>query len=314
MTVYQAIGLFVGITVFAVFQAMFWSVRRKKASREAALQERLRGSEYRFGDEVGLRGGGSSWAEKSELMQRLAAALAQAGIAMPVGRFVLIVGGVMLALLLLVTLATSNLSSGLVIDVMFFIVVYVFVSGKRRKRLVAIDEQLPQALELMTFSLRAGHTLEEAVNFVSNELPDPLGGELRRCYEEYEMGRPLQLSLVNLSLRLAPCRALRTFVEAVLILKQTGGNLVEIMENLIGTLRSQAAYEARHRALTSEGRTSGMILGSLPLLILAVVMLAQPGYVGSLFTTADGRWILLLALGLWGLGVAWLFRLVRPAT
>ena len=311
MNTFQAIGLFVGLTLFFILQMLFWSIRRGRARREAELYDRLRASEYGALDDDGQRHRNAGWVERIESVRKLGNVLIQAGMTIPVTRFLAITGGVVGFVLLLVTVGTGNLVSALLVNAVLVLVIYLYVNGRRRKRLDAIDEQLPQALELMTFSLRAGHTLEEGINFVAREIPEPLGGELRRCYEEYELGRPLQNALLNLSLRLAPCQALRTFVEAVLVLKQTGGNLVEIIENLVETLRAQAAYEARHRALTAEGRTSGIILGSLPLLILAMVMLVQPGYIGSLLSNAQGRFIMLLALGLWGLGVLWLFRLLR---
>jgi tight adherence protein B len=85
------------------------------------------------------------------------------------------------------------------------------------------------------------------------------------------------------------------------------------MERIVSTLRAQAAYEARYRALTAEGRTSGLILGSLPLLILAAVLIVQPGYLASLFKSGPGRVVFSIAFALWMLGIAWLMRLVRPA-
>jgi tight adherence protein B len=140
----------------------------------------------------------------------------------------------------------------------------------------------------------------------------PLSIELKRCVEEYELGRPIEEALLSLSLRLEPCRALRTFVEAVLVLKQTGGNLIEIIDQIVDSMRAQAAYEAKYRALTAEGRTSGMILGALPLLILAAIVLVQPDYLGSLLADSAGMTIIALAGGLWLAGVVWLARLARP--
>jgi tight adherence protein B len=314
MNQYQAIGLFGAIALFCVLQALFWITRMRHRRRDEILLQQMRAAEYGADDVDPLRQGGDrGWAASLKIMQRVSGALAQAGIDMPVERFVLYNGMVVLFAVVLVTLATEEVTSGVVFGLVLMVGIYVYFSGRRKRRLSAIDEQLPQALELMIFGLRAGHTLEESIHFVAHEIPDPLASELRRCYEEYEMGRPITTALVHLSRRLAPCRALRTFVESVLVLKQTGGNMVEIMEQIIETLREQAAYEARYRALTAEGRTSGMILGSLPLLILAFVMLLQPGYIGSLFYDPGGRMILLFAVCLWGVGVAWLIRLVRPA-
>jgi tight adherence protein B len=315
MTQHNSIGLFVGLAVFFLVQGVFWLRRGRRRRREAELIRLMRAVE--FDDAVGVesRKGhrGEGWAERWDSLRRLGRVLAQAGLNVSVSRFVGGLGSALALVVVVVGLATGNPLGGLVLDLAIVVFVYLYISNKRRNRLTSIDQQLPQALELMVFSLRAGHPLESAIRFVAKELPDPLGCELRRCHEEYEMGRPLEAALVGLATRLDACRALGTFVEAVVVLKQTGGNLVEVVEQIVTTLRAQAAYEARYRALTAEGRTSGLILGSLPLLILAAVLLVQPGYLGSLFSTSGGRVVLMVAFALWGLGIAWLMRLVRPA-
>jgi tight adherence protein B len=315
---FEAIGFCAALALFCGTQALFWRWRRQRRRREARLIQRMRASafvdaEIDDGWRRPGRGGGGSWLDRLRGVQRLEVVLAQAGMTVSARRFLSILGAVLALVLVAVTVVTANIISGAVFDLVFVVFVYIYVSARRRKRIGRIDEQLPQALELMIFGLRAGHPLEQAIQFVSTEMPDPLGTELRRCYEEYEMGRALEAALVDLSQRLDTSRALRTFVEAVVVLKQTGGNLVEVMEQIISTLRAQAAYEARYRALTAEGRTSGLILGALPLLILAAVLLVQPGYLGSLFSSSSGRIVLAVAFLLWGLGVIWLMRLVRPA-
>lgn len=316
MTEFQAIGLFLGLSLFCIAQGLFWLGRGRRREQRERLLELLRAREFQSewsDDAWSPLGGGRSWTDRFPRLQRLGVVLAQAGINVRVGRFLVVAGVVLGALLLAVTLVTGNPASGLTLDLVIVVLGYLVVGGRRRRRLTLIDEQLPQALELMVFGLRAGHPLEGSIRFVAGELADPLGGELRRCNEEYELGRPLEAALVSMALRLDACRALRTFVEAVVVLKQTGGNLVEVMERIVSTLRAQAAYEARYRALTAEGRTSGLILGSLPLLILAAVLLVQPGYLASLFKSGTGRLVLAIAFSLWMAGIAWLVRLVRPA-
>ena len=205
-----------------------------------------------------------------------------------------------------------TLSVGTLVAFLAMLTSYLMLSMRRSRRLAQIDSQLPQALELVVFSLRAGRTLEDSIQFAAQEQPDPIGAELERCCSDFEMGRAIQDALVRMSARLAPCKALRNFVEAVLVLKQTGGNIAEVIDQIIDTLRAQAAYESRYRALTAEGRTSGLILSSLPLLVLAGVLLLEPGYLTPLLYEESGRIVLLMGLGLWTLGVAWLQRLARP--
>lgn len=315
MTLFDAIALFSGLAVFCVLQGLFWAMRNKHREREESLRRRLNvGKEEKEELDIGraVPGEVQGYLARFEAMQRLGTLLLQGGVDLPVQSFVALAAAIIGGIFVLVMLIVGSVASGFVLALVSALLLFMVISSKRDRRLAAIDNQLPKALELMMIGLRAGHTLEDTIRFAGEELQEPLSHELSRCYDEYSLGRPIEEALTNLSVRLAPCKSLRTFVESVLVLKQTGGNLIEIIEQIIDSLRAQAAYEARYRALTSEGRTSGIILGALPLLVLSMVLLLQPGYIGALFTTDDGRIVILIAAGLWVTGVLWLFRLVKP--
>jgi tight adherence protein B len=245
------------------------------------------------------------------MLRRLGAALVQAGYHISLESFLTRSAALVFGLAGLGTLLTGALTSGVLLGLVTIFGIYFWVSRQRGKRLRQIDAQLPKALELMMFGLRAGHSLEDTIGFAARELTPPLAHELGRCHEEYELGRPIEDALMVLSARLEPCKALRTFVEAVMVLKQTGGNLIEVIEKIIEMLRAQAAFEARFRALTSEGRTSGMILGALPLIILCVVGLLQPAYLSTLVIDPAGWKVLAIAGVLWVTGILWMLRLLR---
>lgn len=316
MGAHHAVALFASLTLFCGMQAVFWLVRGRRKEQEEHLRERLRivSAAAQAGQLRITRGNELEGSlGKVSALRKLSAVLVHGGFSVSVAGFLVRVIAICGMVFVLVSLATGSLGSGFVLTALAGFLIQIYVSRRRSKRLRAIDSQLPKALELMMFGLRAGHSLEDTIRFAADELAPPLGGELRRCHEESELGRPIEEALLGLSLRLDPCKALRTFVEAVLVLKQTGGNLIEIIERIIDMLRAQAAYESRHRALTAEGRTSGMILGALPLLILAAVALVQPGYLGQLVSDSAGWKVLALAGLLWGFGVLWLARLVRPA-
>lgn len=314
MTEQRTIALLGAAGLFFILQAIFWLLRRRRSVRDWIIRQRLSAVD---GDRLAAAGPSRSAGDRYgrwRRLQQLDRALAQAGMTISAGRFLLLVGAALGITWAVVVAATGYVAGGFLLDLVLCVLAWLHVSGRKRRRLAKINQQLPRGLELMVFGLRAGHTLEESIRFVAHELQDPLGSELKRCYEEFEMGRPLEQALFELSRRAPECRSLRTFVESVLVLKQTGGNIVEIIENIITTLRAQSAYEARYRALTAEGRTSGMILGSLPLLILTASMLVQPGYIGSLAGDGTGRVILLGAIAFWAMGIGWLVRLVKPAT
>ncbi|MBM4319154.1 MAG: hypothetical protein FJ125_04150 [Deltaproteobacteria bacterium] len=185
---------------------------------------------------------------------------------------------------------------------------------RRTARMQKIDSQLPVALEIMTISLRAGHSLAQTIELSAKELSPPLRDELQRCAEEHSLGRPLEEVLVNMTQRLPRCRALRTFVVAVLVLQQTGGNLIEIIERIIETLRMQSQYERKLGAMTAEGKSSARMLGGLPLAFIALAYLADPSYTGILFVHPVGQKLLAASLTLWLIGILWTRKLITPSS
>ena len=314
MNIFQAIALFAALSLFTLAQGFFWLLRGAKREQQDALLRRLKVTGEK--DELSItrdtRGELEGALGEMEMMQRLNTVLAQAGVDMSLKSFLFLGIALVCGMFLLVTLLTGALASGILIGMITGLVLYLVVSGKRTNRLNDIDRQLPKALELMMIGLRAGQTLEDTIRYAAGELQPPLSLELGRCAEEYEMGRPIEQALSQMSARLSPCKALRTFVESVLVLKQTGGNIIEIIEQIVDSLRAQSAFEARYRALTAEGRTSGIILGSLPVLVLSIVLLVQPGYLGLLLDNNTGRTVIMLATGLWATGLLWLMKLIKP--
>ena len=316
MSLFSAIAFFAALALFCLAQGLFWLLRSRKQEREEALLDRLRvmrEEEEQVNVTRNLPGELVGFLAKFDRLKNLGVFLAQAGIEMSVQGFVLLCGSFVVGIFLLALVLTGSFPGGVLVAALLVVGMYLYMGSKRDRRLNQIDSQLPKALELMMIGLRAGHTLEDTIRFAGEELSPPLSLELRRCYDEYSVGRPIEQALGNLSTRLAPCRALRTFVESVLVLKSTGGNLIEIIEQIIDSLRAQAAFEARFRALTSEGRTSGIILGALPLFVLSIVLLVQPTYLGSLLDDGAGQTVLLISISLWSLGIMWLFKLVKPS-
>jgi tight adherence protein B len=310
----QLVCLFTAVALFCLLQGLFWSVRGRRRRREDLLRQRLHGADPGAAVKVTRDAHGDLGSlERMPLARRIGATLVQGGFKLSLRGFLLRSSGVVLGAGLWAGALTASVLNGVLFAGIAALIVHFYMVVRRNRRLRTVDLQLPKALELMVFGLRAGHGLEETLRFAANELSAPLSVELKRCVEEYELGRPIEEALLALSVRLEPCRALRTFVEAVLVLKQTGGNLIEVIDQIIESLRAQAAYEAKYRALTAEGRTSGLILGALPLLILAAVVLVQPDYLGSMLEDPAGWKVLALAAGLWVAGIIWLARLARPA-
>jgi tight adherence protein B len=181
----------------------------------------------------------------------------------------------------------------------------------REKRLALCDTQMPQALEIVTLALRAGHPLPKALNIAAMEAPMPIAEELRRACDEHDLGRPIGDVLINMGARLPNSESVHTFMTAVLVLQQTGGNLIAVIDRIVENARARAQYRAKLRALTAEGRASARMLAIMPLVFAVLAATVDPTYVDTLFFTGGGQIVFLLALGLWLMGIVWTRRLVR---
>ena len=155
--------------------------------------------------------------------------------------------------------------------------VYFWVSKKARKRLDLIEEQLPDAVELMVRSLRVGHPFASAIQIVAKEIPDPLGTEFGMIADESAYGRDVTESLKELAERV-DMQDLRFLAVAVTIQSQSGGNLAEILDGLAKVIRARFRLFRRVRAITAEAKWSGMFLSSFPLMVLAVIQILKPDY------------------------------------
>jgi tight adherence protein B len=170
-------------------------------------------------------------------------------------------------------------------------------------RSARISEQLPDALDLISRSLQAGYGLSEALRVCATESPAPLSQEFGRTYEEHNLGREFRASLENMVRRNPKNFDLRIFAAAVLLQRETGGNLVEIVQNIATTIRARFTLQAKIRSLTSEARLSSYILGSLPLGVTLLIALVRGDYLEPLVADPLGRVLLLYAVCSYGLGI-----------
>lgn len=155
--------------------------------------------------------------------------------------------------------------------------VYFWVNKKAKKRLSLIEEQLPDAVELMVRSLRVGHPFASAIQIVAKEVPDPLGTEFGMIADESAYGREVTESLKDLAERV-DMQDLRFLAVAVTIQSQSGGNLAEILDGLAKVIRARFRLFRRVRAITAEAKWSGMFLSSFPLVVLGVIQVTKPDY------------------------------------
>jgi tight adherence protein B len=180
----------------------------------------------------------------------------------------------------------------------------------RRARLRKLEEQLPEAADFLGRALRAGHSFANVMQMVGEEMPEPIAGEFKFAYEEVNYGVPMNEALHNLALRV-PLTDLRYLVIAVLIQRESGGNLAEVFGNISRLIRARLKLLAQVRVMSAEGRMSAWILGLLPLGVLALMALSNPAYVRVLWTDPIGVRLMWYAVAIAAGGVLWMRKLIR---
>jgi len=184
------------------------------------------------------------------------------------------------------------------------------VVRRKRKRVGAFVAQFPDALDLMTSALRAGHAFTGAIQLVAEEMPDPLSTEFKSTFDEQNLGLSFKEALMNLAERVDSMDA-RFFVIAMVIQRETGGNVAEILEKIGYTIRERFKMLGQLRALTADARLSGIVLALLPVAVGLIILLINPSYIMFLFKDPTGRTMLGLAMGMMVLGYVWIRRIVN---
>ncbi|HEX9158175.1 MAG TPA: type II secretion system F family protein, partial [Syntrophales bacterium] len=183
------------------------------------------------------------------------------------------------------------------------------VLRKRSNRLRTFESLLPDALDLVTGALRSGMAFSGALQVVAEESPDPISKEFTIVFEEHRLGIDLQESLRNMTQRV-DSRELRIFVTAVLLQKETGGNLAEILEGTADIIRDRFRILGEVRTLTAQARLSGVILAILPISLAVVLSVISPGYLMILVKDPVGPMIISVAVGLQVIGFLVIRRII----
>ena len=195
---------------------------------------------------------------------------------------------------------------GLVIGLVAANAPYIFLVIKRKARLNRFESVLPDAIDLMARALRAGHAVTAAIEMVAREIPNPVGIEFRRVFEEQNFGLPLREALLNLATRV-PVPDLQFLVTAMLVQKETGGNLAEVLDKTAAVIRERSRLLGQLRIYTAQGRMTGWILGLLPFIVFAMMNFLNRGYARIMLDDPTGRKAIWLGLGLMTVG-AWMIR------
>jgi tight adherence protein B len=185
-----------------------------------------------------------------------------------------------------------------------------YILNKRTRRMRKIVEQLPDTLDLMSRALKAGHAFPSALQMVGDETQDPIAGEFRIVHDEINFGVAVPTALTNLGIRV-PSPDMRQFVIAVLIQRETGGNLTELLSNISALIRQRLKLLMKIRVLSAEGRLSAWILCLLPFCLAGVINIINPRFMSVLWTDPMGLKMIYALLVLMVLGTLWMRKIIR---
>jgi len=191
----------------------------------------------------------------------------------------------------LVPFLMNGPTTAVVLALVFGSIPYMIVRQKRKKRLATMEEQFPESLDFLARSMRAGHAFSISLEMLGEEMADPLGQEFRALFNEQNLGAPLDIALRNFSTRV-PLLDVRFFTSSVLLQKQTGGNLSEILSRLAYVIRERFRLKGQVRAASAHGRLTATILTLLPVGTMLCMLVVAPGYLQSMAEDPDGKWLI----------------------
>lgn len=239
----------------------------------------------------------------------LARLIAQSGVKTTPSAIVLVAGGLALTVGLVVGLATTSLLGAVAGLAAAFLPLAVLVQRKSA-RMKAFEEQFPEALDLMARALRAGHAFQTSLGMVADEMKEPVGPEFKKTYDQQNFGLPLRDALVQMTERV-PLLDVRFFVTAVLIQRETGGNLSEILDNLAHVVRERFKIRRQVRVYTAHGRFTAGVLLSLPAALAIALLFINPEHMQILFRERMGQTLLVAAIAMQAVGFVWIRHVIK---
>lgn len=248
--------------------------------------------------------------QRLDLARKLRLLLYQADVAWTPARLILTAGVFGLVFGCLVYLRTLNAFMSFLLTGVAASLPVIWVYRKRDKRFYKMKERLPESLDLMVSAIRAGHSFTSAIGMAAKESPEPVKREFRQCFDEQNYGLDLRMAMSNLAYR-APLREVRMITAAVLIQKETGGNLTEILEKVSQLIRDDFRLQRQVRVHTAQGRLTGWILSLLPLFLGIALYLINPDQMSMLWRREAGIRMLETSAVMTTIGILIIRRIIR---
>jgi len=248
--------------------------------------------------------------QRADVVQPLVRLLEESGLKLTVGAFLLTVAVTALAAGVAVWVGTGFFFAAVAAGLLAGALPALYVVRKRSVRLQTFEEQFPEAIDLISRALRAGHALTTGLGMVADEIPAPVGTEFRRLYDEQNFGSSLPDAMRAMAQRV-PVLDARFFVTAVLTQRESGGNLSEVLDNLASVMRERFKLRRQIRVISAHGRISAWVLSCLPPAMCGALFLISPGYLRILWQDPLGLRLVMVAVCLQILGTIIVSRLVR---
>ena len=236
--------------------------------------------------------------------------LQQAGLSWSLQTLFLLSIGLAVALGSMFLILARSIPMGLVGTGIGAMLPYLYVRRQRTKRINAFEELLPDAVDLVGRALRAGHPLSSGFKMAADDGPEPVAEEFRRIFEEQRFGLPLQDSLLGMADRINLVDV-RILVTAILIQREVGGNLAEILDNLAAVVRARFTIRRQVRVYTAQGRMTGYLLSALPIILFSILYMINGQYMSILFTDPVGKILVGVALSMQLIGFLWIRKIIK---
>ena len=312
------LSAFAGVALGSLGLALFiewyfeWRQRRVVQDQLRSLTQKRRDPDSPVlvgDDDDGLGWLGMVGAEGA-LMGGLRARIEKAGVKWTAQSYLLITLGLAMGFGVAAIIVTGFWIVGLIAAAVGAWIPSAYLKRQERKRINAFEEQLPEAIDFIGRAIRAGHPLSAGLKMASDEVGEPVASEFRRVFEEQRFGMPFEDALLGLVDRIN-LTDVRIMVTAILIQRQVGGNLAEVLDKIAYTIRERFTIRRQLRVYTAQGRFSGYVLALLPIAVGSAIYLINREYMVTLFTDPLARILLIAAVVMQFIGYLWIKKIVN---
>jgi tight adherence protein B len=310
--------IFLAVAFGTVSLALLADILQEQSRRRQALQQLRVFTNGPAGEGPGLLRGLDgqipSWlvpvASRIPAFEDVRLMLEQAGSGMSVARFIIISFGLSVGLGLFVLVLLLQWIPATLAAIIGALLPYMVFRQKRKRRFYKFEEFLPDAIDMLGRAIRAGHPLSSGLKMVAEEAEEPIAGEFQRTHEEHRFGLAFEDAMLAMADRVQIVDV-RILVTAILIQREVGGNLAEVLDNLSSVIRARFTIRRQLRVYTAQGRFSGYVLAVLPIAVGAAVYSLNPPYIMLLFTDPLGKLLVLVAVIFQLIGFLWIRKIVN---